>query len=132
MTSAVDFIEATWGWERARTYMSDLADYAERVIGEAFAEVMGESTAVDVGMPVGAMRLVRLPSGLGTTRLDADALRDRMAHELDVETAFTSFGGVGYFRLSTHVYNTAADYEYFAERCVPVVAEWARTPGVAP
>lgn len=130
--TAVDFIEATWGWERARTYMSDLADYAERVIGEAFAEVMGESTAVDVGMPVGAMRLVRLPAGLGTTRLDADALRDRMAHELNVETAFTSFGGVGYFRLSTHVYNTAADYEYFAERCVPVVAEWARTPGVAP
>lgn len=130
--AAVDFIDATWGWERARTYMSDLADYAEHVIGEAFAEVMGESTAVDVGMPVGPMRLVRLPAGLGATRLEADALRDRMAHELGVEAAFTSFGGVGYFRLSTHVYNTAADYEYFAERCVPVLAEWARTPGVAP
>lgn len=131
-SAATDFIETTWGWERARTYMSELADYAERVIGDAFAEVMGESAAVDVGMPVGAMRLVRLPAGLGTTRLEADALRDRVARELAVEAAFTSFGGVGYFRLSTHVYNTAADFEYFAERCVPQLAEWARTPGVAP
>lgn len=130
--AALDFIEATWGWERARAYMSELADYAERVIGEAFAEVMGESAAVDVGMPVGPMRLVRLPAGLGSTRLEADALRDRVARELDVEVAFTSFGGVGYFRLSTHVYNTAADFEYFAERCVPKLAEWARTPGGAP
>jgi isopenicillin-N epimerase len=82
---------------------------------------------VDVGMPVDALRLVRLPDGLVTTRLEADALRDRVARELGVAAAFTSFDGAGYLRLSTHVYNTAADYEYFAEHCVPVLGEWSRT-----
>jgi isopenicillin-N epimerase len=130
--TSLDFIESTWGWEAARTYMRSLADYAERIVGDAFAELTGESAAVDVGMPVNALRLVRLPDGLGASHADADALRDRVAQELGVEAAFTSFNGVGYFRPSTHVYNTAADFEYFAERCVPVLVEWARTPNVAP
>ncbi|MGW5697015.1 aminotransferase class V-fold PLP-dependent enzyme, partial [Streptomyces asiaticus] len=50
----------------------------------------------------------------------------RPRQELGVEAAFTSFGGIGYLRVSAHVYNTAADYEHFAETCVPVLAEWAR------
>ncbi|GAA4956750.1 hypothetical protein GCM10023238_24260 [Streptomyces heliomycini] len=60
------------------------------------------------------------------SRIAADALRDRAPAELGVEAAFTSFRGVGYLRLSAHVYNTAEDYEYFAEKCVPVLGEWAR------
>nr|WP_329347293.1 hypothetical protein [Streptomyces sp. NBC_01261] len=72
------------------------------------------------------MRLVRLPDGLGRTRIDADALRDRVARELAVEAAFTSFDGIGYLRVSAHVYNTPADYEYLAEQCVPVPGVWAR------
>lgn len=124
--TALDFIERTWGWNTARRYMDDLAGYGERVVGAAFAELTGVSSAVDVGMPVPGMRLVRLPAGLAGSRVEADALRDRAARELGVETAFTSFGGVGYLRLSAHVYNTAADYEYFAEACVPVLGEWAR------
>ncbi|MEU0068689.1 aminotransferase class V-fold PLP-dependent enzyme [Streptomyces sp. NPDC006332] len=130
--TALDFIEHTWGWDTARRYMDDLAGYAEHVIGAAFAEKTdaGEFTdaggRVDVGMPVPGMRLVRLPPGLGATRVEADALRDRVALELGVEAAFTSFGGVGYLRVSAHVYNTAADYEYFAEACVPVLGDWAR------
>jgi isopenicillin-N epimerase len=78
-------------------------------------------------MPVDGMRLVRLPPGLAGTRVEADALRDRVARELGVEAAFTSFGGDGYFRLSAHVYNTAADYEHFAEVCVPALGAWAAT-----
>ncbi|MFG2822408.1 aminotransferase class V-fold PLP-dependent enzyme [Kitasatospora sp. NPDC048365] len=124
--TALDFVENTWGWKTARRYLGELADYAERIVGAAFTELTGESSTVDVGMPVNALRLVRLPAGLAGTRLDADALRDRVAAELGVEAAFTSLGGVGYFRLSTHVYNTAADYEYFAERCVPTLTDWAR------
>ena len=77
-------------------------------------------------MPVPGMRLVRLPEGLGTTRLAADALRDRATAELGVEAAVTSFDGVGYLRLSAHVYNTPEDYEHFAAVCVPVVEKWAR------
>jgi len=123
---ALAFVERTWGWERARRYMAELADYAERVIGAAVAEHTGERGPVDVGMPVPGMRLVRLPSGLADSREAADRLRDRVAAELGVEAAFTSFGGTAYLRLSAHVYNTAAEYEQFARACVPVLAEWAR------
>ncbi|MET9730484.1 aminotransferase class V-fold PLP-dependent enzyme [Streptomyces sp. NPDC006458] len=125
--AALGFVEDTWGWPAARRYMRELGDYAERVIGAAFADLTGDDRPVDTGMPVDALRLVRLPDGLAATRLEADALRDRVGRELDVAAAFTSFDGVGYLRLSTHVYNTAADYEYFAERCVPVLGEWSRT-----
>jgi isopenicillin-N epimerase len=124
--TALDFVETTWGWDTARRYMDDLAGYAERVIGDAFAELTGTAGTVDVGMPVPGMRLVRLPAGLAGSRVEADALRDRAARELGVEAAFTSFGGIGYLRLSAHVYNTAADYEYFAEDCVPLLGRWAR------
>ncbi|MFS7877561.1 aminotransferase class V-fold PLP-dependent enzyme [Streptomyces asiaticus] len=124
--TALGFIEHTWGWRHARHYMDHLAGYAAQVIGAAFTELTGADSSVDVGMPVPGMRLVRLPEGLGATRVEADALRDRVAGELGVEAAFTSFGGIGYLRVSAHVYNTAADYEYFAETCVPVLAEWAR------
>ncbi|WP_307533604.1 aminotransferase class V-fold PLP-dependent enzyme [Streptomyces sp. V3I8] len=124
--TALDFVEDTWGWDTARRYMDDLAGYGERVIGAAFAELTGDSGTVDVGMPVPGMRLVRLPDGLAGSRVEADALRDRAARELGVEAAFTSFGGVGYMRLSAHVYNTASDYEYFAEDCVPLLGRWAR------
>ncbi|MFH9492152.1 aminotransferase class V-fold PLP-dependent enzyme [Streptomyces halstedii] len=124
--TALGFIEDTWGWGRARTYMRELADHAERIIGAAFSDLTGEDCAVDVGMPVSALRLVRIPAPLAATHAEADALRDRMARELGVAAAFTSFGGVGYLRLSTHVYNTAADFEYFAERCVPVLGAWSR------
>ncbi|WP_052390297.1 aminotransferase class V-fold PLP-dependent enzyme [Streptomyces sp. NRRL B-24484] len=124
--AALGFVERTWGWKAARDYLGELADYAERIVGAAFAEATGTDAAVDVGMPVSALRLVRLPDGLAPDRLAADGLRDRVAAELGVEAAFTSFGGTGYFRLSTHVYNTPADYEYFAEHCVPVLTAWAR------
>lgn len=124
--AALDFVGGTWGWPAARRYMDELAGYAEQVVGAAFASLTGADARVDVGMPVPGMRLVRLPDGLADSRVTADALRDRAAAELGVEAAFTSFGGAGYVRLSAHVYNTAEDYEYFAERCVPVLGEWAR------
>jgi isopenicillin-N epimerase len=130
--TALDFVERTWGWETARRYMDELADYGARVIGAAFAGSAGAEESVDVGMPVPGMRLVRLPEGLGTTRPAADALRDRAAAELGVEAAFTSFDGVGYLRLSAHVYNTPADYERFAESCVPVLQKWARQARTRP
>lgn len=123
--ASFDFIEANWGWQHARYYMSELADYAEALISDAFAAHTGEDHRVNVGEPVNALRLVRLPSGLATNHPEADALRDRVVRECGVEGAFTSFGGVGYFRISTHVYNTAADYEGFVERMVPQLLDWA-------
>ncbi|MFE1928243.1 aminotransferase class V-fold PLP-dependent enzyme [Streptomyces asoensis] len=130
--AALDFVDATWGWETARRYMDELADHGARLVAAAFGLPGTPEGPVDVGMPVPGMRLVRLPEGLGTTRLAADALRDRATAELGVEAAFTSFDGVGYLRLSAHVYNTPEDYEHFAAVCVPVVEKWAREAAAAP
>ncbi|MEU9152890.1 aminotransferase class V-fold PLP-dependent enzyme [Streptomyces sp. NPDC048417] len=124
--TSLDFVECTWGWSAARRYMDRLADYAAHVIGAAFTRLTGDDSRADVGMPVPGMRLVRLPDGLGRSRIEADALRDRVARELAVEAAFTSFDGIGYLRVSAHVYNTPADYEHFAEKYVPVLGNWAR------
>ncbi|MFF4590234.1 aminotransferase class V-fold PLP-dependent enzyme [Streptomyces sp. NPDC001388] len=124
--TALRFIDDTWGWDTARRHMDELAEYGARVVAAAFARAGTPADPVDVGMPVPGMRLVRLPDGLGTSRTAADALRDRAPAELGVEAAFTSFGGLGYLRLSAHVYNTPEDYEHFAESCVAVVARWAR------
>ncbi|MGW2958909.1 aminotransferase class V-fold PLP-dependent enzyme [Streptomyces sp. NPDC001220] len=124
--TSLDFVERTWGWSAARRYMDRLADYAAHVVGAAFARLTGDDSRTDVGMPVPGMRLVRLPDGLGRSRIEADALRDRVARELAVEANFTSFDGIGYLRVSAHVYNTPADYEYFADKCVPVLGNWAR------
>lgn len=125
--TSLEFIESTWGWHAARRYMTELADYAEDTIASAFARLTDEDHHVDVGSPVNALRLVRLPAGLANSHAESDALRDRTANELGVEAAFTSFDGIGYFRLSTHIYNTAADFEEFAERCVPTLVDWARS-----
>lgn len=123
--TSLDLIERTWGWDAARSYMSALADYAVDTIADAFGSLTGEDHRVDVGMPVAALRVVRLPAPLATGHGGANALRDRVIDELGALCSFTAFGGVGYLRISTHVYNTPADYEDFAERCVPRLWEWA-------
>ncbi|WP_394768390.1 aminotransferase class V-fold PLP-dependent enzyme [Lacisediminihabitans sp.] len=123
--TALDFIGSTWGWDATRRYLTELADYAEATIAAAFTGLTGEDHRVHPGAQVNALRLVRLPTGLGTSHAEADALRDRVASELGIEAAFTSFAGVGYFRLSTHVYNTPADFEEFADRCVPALVALA-------
>jgi len=123
--TSYDFVAETWGWDVVRRFMSDLADYAEELVAEALTSVTGDDHRVDVGMPVNAMRLVRLPAGLATTTAEADTLRNRLVQELGVEAAFTSFDGVGYYRLSAHAYNTADDFEEFAERVVPLLCDWA-------
>ncbi|WP_051798300.1 aminotransferase class V-fold PLP-dependent enzyme [Catenuloplanes japonicus] len=118
-------IDTRWGWAGIRARASALAGTGAAVIAEAFTAITGEDHTVRVGMPAGPMRLVRLPGTLGTGPGAPDALRARVLDELDAECAFGRFGGVGYLRLSAHVYNTAADYEEFAARCVPVLAGWA-------
>jgi isopenicillin-N epimerase len=111
--------------------MSNLADYAESLIATAFSEETGEDHRVDVGSSVNALRLVRLPAGLATSHAEADALRDLVVAQFGIEAAFTSFDGIGYYRLSTHVYNTASDFESFVERLVPLLIEWGRAASSA-
>jgi len=125
--ASIQFVEDEWGWDRVRSYMSDLADYAARVIAEAFSIHTGEDHRVDVAAPVNAMRLVRLPAGLATTHAQADALRLPVRKECNTAAALTSFRGIGYLRLSAHVYGTTQDYDEAAERLVPRLCEWALT-----
>ncbi|WP_380171473.1 aminotransferase class V-fold PLP-dependent enzyme [Kineococcus sp. DHX-1] len=123
---ALDEIERTFGWDTVRDHSTRLAEHATRTVAAAFAQQTGEDHSVEVGMPVGPIRLVRLPGTLGLGPGGGNAVRDRALAELGVECAVTAFGGQGYLRLSAHAYNTPADYDDFAERCVPALTAWAR------
>jgi isopenicillin-N epimerase len=123
--TAFDTIEERYGWETFRTYAKELGDYGQSVIEKAFAAA-GEDAAVDIGMPVSPLRLIRLPQGLATTHEDSHALRGYISDHLDIETAITTFGGTGFLRISAHLYNSPHDYEIFAEKAVPELVRLAR------
>ncbi len=124
-TTSFEAIEARYGWDRFRNYTAGLAGYGQHVVQEAFTALAGEAAPVDVGMEVGPLRLVRLPDGLLAAPESSRQVRTRLASELNFETAITTFDGVGYLRLSAHLYNTPGDYEAFAERAVPAMVGWA-------
>lgn len=127
--AAVQFVEREYGWARTRETMSALADHGADVIAAALQPYVSEDARVRLPGEVPAMRLVRLPDGLGRTREEADALRMTLFDRVGVETAFTSFEGRGYYRLSVHLYTDSSDFDAFVERCVP---EILRAAGVAP
>ncbi|GAA2220829.1 aminotransferase class V-fold PLP-dependent enzyme [Promicromonospora sukumoe] len=122
---AIEFVEREHGWARARETMTALADHGAAFIGAALQPHVDEPVATDVGMPVVSMRLLRLPDGLGRDRRDADELRLRLLDLAGVESAFTSIGGVGYLRLSVHLYTEQRDFDAFVERAVPQILAFA-------
>lgn len=119
--AAVDFIEREYGWARTRDTMAALADQGAEVIAAAMQPYVADDARVRLPGEVPGMRLVRLPDGLGRTREEADALRMTLFDRVGVETAFTSFEGRGYYRLSVHLYTETSDFEAFVERCVPEI-----------
>lgn len=123
--TAFDTIEERYGWATFRSYAAELCDYGQSLIADAFADATGEDPAIKVGMPVGPLRLVRLPKGLATTHEDSHAVRAHISDRLDIETAITTFNGAGFLRLSAHLYNSPKDYETFAERAVPELVRLA-------
>ncbi|MFJ3404811.1 aminotransferase class V-fold PLP-dependent enzyme [Promicromonospora sp. NPDC090134] len=122
---AIEFVEREHGWARARETMTALADHGAAVIGAALQPHVDAPVATDVGQPVVSMRLLRLPDGLGRDRRDADELRLRLLDLAGVESAFTSIGGVGYLRLSVHLYTEQRDFDVFVERAVPQILAFA-------
>ncbi len=124
--TAFETIERRFGWDNFRSYAASLGDYGQHIVQDAFSALTGEDAQANVGMPVDPLRLIRLPRGLATTHEDSHAVRALISDRFDFETAITTFDGVGYLRLSTHLYNTPADYEAFAERVVPELATLAR------
>ncbi|MDQ0728126.1 aminotransferase class V-fold PLP-dependent enzyme [Microbacterium sp. W4I20] len=123
--AAIDFIETEFGWQQARETMTRMADAGAEIIAEGFRPYADADPLTPLPSPVPSMRLVRLPLGLGATREEADALRMDLLDEVGVETAFTSFRGIGYFRLSAHLYSEASDFEAFVERCIPQILQRA-------
>ncbi|WEK61073.1 MAG: aminotransferase class V-fold PLP-dependent enzyme [Candidatus Microbacterium colombiense] len=121
--AAIDFIESEFGWANARVAMAQIADAGAELIAEALRPYGDEDPLTPLPSPVPSMRLVRLPLGLGATREEADELRMELLDETGVETAFTSFRGIGYFRLSAHLYSEASDFEAFVERCIPQILQ---------
>jgi hypothetical protein len=121
----VEFIEREFGWVRTRQVMAELADHGAAVIGAALQPHVTSQSRIELPTPTPSMRLVRLPDGLGRTREDADELRMQILDRTGVETAFTSFDGVGYLRLSVHLYTEPSDFEVFVDRCVPLIVELA-------
>ncbi|XBH20432.1 aminotransferase class V-fold PLP-dependent enzyme [Jonesiaceae bacterium BS-20] len=121
-----EFVANQWGWDKSISYMTELAEYGQDVISQAFADHTGQDHTATVGMPANALKLIKLPEGLIRNHAEADAVRDRFVREGAAEAAFTEFGGKGYLRISAHVYNTHSEYEEFAERFVPQIVSWAR------
>lgn len=119
--AAIDFIEREYTWERTRATMSELADHGARMIADAVQPYVTDEALVRLPASADAMRLIRLPDGLGKTREEADALRMTLFDRVGVETAFTSFEGRGYYRLSVHLYTELSDFEAYVERCIPEI-----------
>ncbi len=118
---ALDFIEREYTWARTRETMRTLADHGARMIADAVQPYVVDEALVPLPMPVDGMRLIRLPDGLGKTREEADDLRMTLFDRVGVETAFTSFEGRGYYRLSVHLYTEVSDFEAYVERCIPEI-----------
>lgn len=123
---AVEWIEREYGWERARAAMSANAEAAADAIASAMAPHIDDAPRPRVPSPAPSMRLVRLPGTLGASREQADGLRDRLYDATRIESAFTSFRGVGYVRLSVHLYTTTDDISAFIDRAVPLLVGWSR------
>lgn len=123
------YLDREFGWDRIRTYANTLADWAQRLIADAFAEACGgdgTDYVVDLASPAPAMRLVRLPEGLVRDDQDAAVVRRNVIQRFGCEATFTSFDGVGYMRLSAYIYNTAEDYLRFVDEVVPALVDWSR------
>lgn len=123
-----DFIDQTWGWQNVRDYARALVGYGEELIADAFAAQTGEDHRSGVNLVADTLRIVRLPAGLVESNDDGNGLRNYVAENFATHAAFTSFNGEGYIRLSAHAYNTAQEFEEFAERIVPALCELAKGP----
>jgi isopenicillin-N epimerase len=117
------FLLRTLGVDLVREHNAALAAYGQRVVGAALG--LAEP---DLPAPAGpaAMRIVPLPSGLATTQIEAQALRQHIADKLATEVGVTAWGGRGWLRLSAQVYNRPEEYDRLAERLPPLFSALQR------
>lgn len=114
---ALDHLEAEIGWDRIRAHATATAADAVATVGRALADRYGYDPAVDVGMPIGPIRLLALPPHLSA---DADALRARL-RDAGFEIQLTAPGGRLMWRVAPHAYTTGEDVAAFVERALPLL-----------
>ena len=109
------YVMRTLGVDLVRQHNAALAGYAQATVGGALGLATTDlpQPGADAGLP---MRLVPLPPGVAATPEAANALRRRIADDLQTETAVNSWRGHGWLRLSAQVYNRPDEYEHLAER----------------
>ncbi|BCJ54722.1 aminotransferase class V [Actinoplanes sp. NBRC 14428] len=107
------FTLRTLGVEAVRRHNAALAAYGQRVVGAALG--LAPADLPDPGAAEASMRVLPLPSGIGTTYAEAHAVRQRIADKLATEVAVNAWGGRGWLRLSAQVYNQAEEYESLAQ-----------------
>jgi isopenicillin-N epimerase len=115
------YVLRTLGVERVRAHNSALVAYGQRVVGAA----LGLLSPAELPAPGGimpAMRVLPLPSRLGRTEADAQALRAMIADELRIVVPIMSWQGRGLIRLSAQVYNHPDEYDRLAAGLPRVLA----------
>ena len=119
-------LDETIGWAAVRERSRRVLDEGSLVVAQALRDIVDDPLP-DVGQPVGPMRLFRLPAGLGRTREEADALRIPFGDRTGTAVSFTSFGGSGFLRLSSHVYTSVHDFAHVATVGIPLLHQWSAT-----
>lgn len=109
---SLQHLEDELGWDRIRAHADAMAQHAVDRVGEALTQRYDVDPGVEVGMPVGPIRLVGLPASLSTGR---DELRERFI-AAGIEAMFTQHEGRLFWRVSAHGYTTAADVDEMATR----------------
>jgi len=106
--AALRFIES-FGIERIRAYMLDLARFGSGLMQELGAEPVAPDAAF------GPMRAYVLPQRRVAMQADADALMHDLWAQHRIQIAAGEFHGKLLLRLSAQIYNERADFERFAE-----------------
>ena len=110
--AALSFIERLGGLPTIHAYTHDLAWRGAHLL----AERLGTSFDTPKAM-VGPMATVTLPASLGSTRDAANALRDALLFEDNIEVQVQAARDRLHARVSAQVYNDLTDFERLAD-CV--------------
>ena len=98
------------GLDRLRRHNVELAVAGQREVATA----LGLDATELPRDPAVSMQVVPLPERLATDDDSAAALQARIADEIGVEVAVTTWAGRGFLRLSAQAYNAPADYRRLA------------------
>ena len=116
--TALQHLEDEVGWDRIREHATAMADQAVQQVGAILAERYDYDPGVDLGMPIGPIRLLGLPAVV--TRSGGHGWRDRFL-AVGLETAFTGYAGRAFWRVAPHAYTTSSDLDAFVERGLPLL-----------